>query len=242
VIVATVAGAAAIAVTGSAVAIQRTPFAVASTLSGKHVLPHRIHWLGTPSLPPSEIREVEFLIDGKLSWVEHHSPYTYGYDGNYLVTSWMKPKVHTFTVVAVATNGRRAMIVTRARTAAPKAPPAALAGRWYRTLSPAEARGSGPPGMWRLTIDDVGWRIVAPGRRQGALIDVAYLSSNTLEARGGIASRDHDPLENNPWCDEPFEPVRYRWRVSADQLTLGLVRPRRCDGQSRVWAGAWTRR
>lgn len=239
--VAAVVGAATLAVTGTGLTIQKTSFAVASTLSGKHVLPHRIHWLGTPSLPPSAIREVEFLIDGKPSWVEHHSPYTYGYDGNYLVTSWMKPGLHTFTVVAVATNGRRATIATRARTPAPRPPPSALAGHWHRKLSKAEASGSGPSGIWTLTIDDVGWRMVAPSRRQGALIDVAYLSSNTLEARGGIATRDHDPLENNPWCDEPFEPVRYHWRVTADQLTLTLVRPRRCDGQSRVWAGAWTR-
>jgi hypothetical protein len=239
--VVSVAGAIALAVSASGLAGQSTTFTVASTLSGKRMLPHRIHWLGKPSLRASEIREVDFLIDGKLSWVEHHSPYTYGYDGNYLVTTWMAPGLHTFRVVAVATNGRRATTVSQARTPAPKSPPAELAGHWHRKLSPAEARGSGPPGIWTLAINDVGWRILAPSGRQGALIDVGYLSSNSLEARGGIATRDHDPRENNPWCDEPFAPVRYHWRLTANQLSLTLVPPRRCDGQSRIWAGTWTK-
>jgi hypothetical protein len=239
---ASVAGAITLAATGSGFGGGRATFAVTSTLSGKHVLPHRIHWLGKPTLPASAIREVDFLIDGKLSWVEHHSPYTYGYDGNYLVTSWMKPGLHSFRLVAVATNGRRASTISQARTPAPKPAPPDLAGDWHRELSAAEAHGSGPPGIWTLIIDNVGWRILDPTRRHGALIDVAYLSSNSLEARGGIATRNQDPRENNPWCDEPFEPVRYHSRVTARQLMLTVVPPKRCDGQSSVFSGTWTKR
>lgn len=234
-----IAGAVVVAAAGSAVASRSTTLTVSSTLSHRQVLPHRIRWLGNPSLPPSKIREVDFLIDGRLSWVEHHAPYSYGYDGNYLVTSWMRAGRHAFTVVAVAIDGRRATISTRARTSAPNPPPSALAGSWQRRNSAAT---SGSGGLWTLTVSQVGWRFLDPSRRQGALIDVAYLSPALLEARGGIATRDHDPHENNPWCDEPFEPVRYGWRVAADRLTLTLAGPRRCDSQSRVWAGGWTRR
>jgi hypothetical protein len=240
VVLAALAGA--VAVTGSAIASRTTSFTVSSTLSHKPVLPHRIHWLGKPSLPPSQIREVDFLIDGMRSWVEHHAPYSYGYDGNYLVTSWLRPGLHTFTVVAVASNGRRARISSQAETRPAKAPPAALAGSWHRHLSTADARGSGPAGTWTLTVSSVGWRILDPTRRRGALIDVAYLAKNVIEARGGIATREHDPRENNPWCDEPFQPVRYHWHVAAGRLSLTIAGPRRCDGQSRVWAGDWTRR
>jgi hypothetical protein len=242
VVLAALSGAVAVGATGSAIASRTTSFTVSSTLSQKHVLPHRIHWLGKPSLPPSKIREIDFRIDGRQAWVEHHAPYSYGYDGNYLVTSWMRPGLHTFTVVAVATNGRRARISSRARTGPAKAPPAALAGSWQRQLSAADARGSGPAGVWTLTVSSVGWRILDPTRERGALIDVAYLASNAFEARGGIATRAHDPRENNLWCDEPFEPVRYHWRVAANRLTIALAGPRRCHGQSRVWAGDWTRR
>jgi hypothetical protein len=227
---------------GTPVASRTTTFTISSTLSGRHVLAHRVHWLGKPSLPPSEIRQVDFLIDGRRSWVEHHAPYSYGYDGNYLVTSWMTPGLHTFTVVAVAINGRRATISSRARTSAPKPPPAVLAGSWQRRISAADAGASGRAGVWTLIVSPIGWRFLDPSRRRGALVDVAYLSRNTIEARGGIATRDRDPRENNPWCDEPFQPVRYHRHAAANRLTLTLTGPRRCDGQSRVWAGDWTRR
>ena len=203
------------------------------------MLPHRIHWLGKTSLPSSAIREVEFLIDGRRSWLEHHAPYTYGYDGNYLVTTWLTQGLHTFTVVAVATNGRRATTSSKARTLPPAATPKGLPGSWHRRIAAGEAGTAGGAGIWTLTISAVGWRLLDPSRQRGALIDVGYLSPDILEARGGIATRDHDPRENNPWCDEPFQPVRYHWHVAASRLTLTLAGPRRCDGQSRVWAGVW---
>jgi hypothetical protein len=239
--IAAVGAAVAVVATGSAIASQATTFTVSSTLSRVRLLPHRIHWLGKPSLTPARIREVDFLIDRRRVWVEHHAPYSFGYDGNYLVTSWLKAGAHTFTVVAVATNGRRATVSSRARTSAPKPPPAALAGSWRRRISAAAAGGAGRAGIWTLTVDRVGWRLLDPSRRQGALIDVAYLSQHILEARGGIATRNQDPRENNPWCDEPFQPVRYHWHVAANRLTLRLAGPMRCDGQSRVWAGTWRR-
>jgi hypothetical protein len=234
-------GALAVAASGSALASGSTSFTVSSTLAGKRVLPHRIHWLARPSLPPSQIREVDFLIDGRRAWTEHHAPYSYAYDGNYLVTSWLRPGLHAFTVVAVANDGRRATTSSQARTSSPPAPPATLAGSWTRRVSAAEAGGASRPGTWTLTIDPVGWRLIDPSHARGALVDVAYLTRNTLEARGGIAERDHDPRENNPWCDEPFRSVRYQWRASADRLQLHLDGPKRCDGQANIWTGTWRR-
>jgi hypothetical protein len=215
-------------------------FTVRSTLTGKTVLPHRIHWLGFPSLPPAKVAEVDFLIDGKLSWVEHHAPYTYGYNGNYLVTSWLTPGSHTFTVRAISTAHERASTSTAARVLPAAPPPAALAGSWRRVVTKAEARGSGRPGVWRLTINKIGWQLRDPGGH-GALVDVAYLSSGLLEARGGIATKPQSPHEGNIWCDEPFQPVRYRWSATGGSLALTLAGPKRCDGQSDVWAGDWTR-
>src|SRR5258705_10912688 len=72
------------------------PFGVTSTLDGKTVLPHRIHWIARPS--GASITEVDFLIDGRKAWVERERPYTYGDDGNWLVTSALSPGKHRFTV------------------------------------------------------------------------------------------------------------------------------------------------
>ena len=117
-------------------------------------------------------------------------------------------------------------------------PDGALDGSWKRVVTKAEAGSSGPPGIWRLTVSAVGWRLRDP-RGHGALVDVAYLSAGLLEARGGIATTDRSPQEGNIWCTEPFQPVRYHWAVKSS-LIITLAGPKRCDGQSGVWAGVWT--
>jgi hypothetical protein len=241
--VAAVTATAAVAVTPESHADAQASFTVRSTLAGKKVLPHRIGWLGVPNLPASQIREVEFSIDGRLRWSEGRPPYTYGNDGNYLVTSWLSPGVHRFTVEAASTDGRRATITTRARVVRSPSPPRPLSGRWTRVLTKADVAGAidSAPGRWGLTVDAAGWRLRDPGTH-GAFVDVAYLGAGLLEARGGIYTTLPGPgLEGNVWCDSPFEPVRYRWAVEGDTLTLTLAGTKRCDGQSQVWAGDWTR-
>jgi hypothetical protein len=69
-------------------------FIVTSTLGGKTVPPERIRWLAHPSLPPSEAKEVDFVIDGKLRWIEQRAPYSYEDDGESLVTSWLAHNRH----------------------------------------------------------------------------------------------------------------------------------------------------
>jgi hypothetical protein len=232
-----------IVVSSALAGAKATPFKVRSTLAGRKTLPHRIHWLGVPSIPASKIRKVEFLIDGRVRWVEHSAPYSYGFNGNYLVTSWLTPGVHHFSVRATATDGRRAFSASLAARVGPAAdPPPELAGTWKRTLTQAQA-GRQPSGTWILSVDKVGWTIkVPPGGAN--LIDVAYLSPGLLESRGGVWTKPHpadNPTEGNGWCDEPFQPVRYHWVVEGNTLTMTLAGPKRCDGESTIWAGAWSR-
>lgn len=218
-------------------------FEVTSTLDGKRVLPHRILWLAYPKLPGSKIARVEFLIDGKVRWVERIKPYTYGgHDDpdNYLVTSWLAPGRHRFMVRAVANDGRKATDTVVARVLPSPSPPAELADTgWERNVTQPEA-GDAPAGTWKILIDKVGWSIRDPVGT-GNLIDVAYLSPGLLEARGGIWTRPKNPQQGNGWCEQTNEPVRYRWSVDSDTLTLSLSGPTRCDGQSGVWGGSWTR-
>ena len=217
-----------------ATAQVRGDFPLSSTLEGENVLPHRIRWLGRPALPAGAVAEVAFLIDGRVRWVEHNPPYTYGYDGNYLVTSWLTPGAHRFTVLATAKDGRRATTSTVARVPAAKAPPRQLAGGWIRIVPSGPARGT-----WRLEVNRVGWRFRGPG--VGAFVDVAHLSAGLLEARGGIHTRNRSEQEGNSWCNEPFQAVRYRWSVEGDMLALRRTGENRCDGQHEVWAGEWSR-
>ena len=91
---------------------------VTSTLDGHAVLPHRIHWQAFASTPAGHISKVDYLIDGRLSWVETLTPYFYGRDGNWLVTSFLTSGEHTFTVRAFTPDGRTATDTVKASVAA----------------------------------------------------------------------------------------------------------------------------
>ena len=216
----------------------RLVFKVRSNIAAKNVLGHRLHWVAYPNLPASQIRAVDFLIDGKLRWVEHHAPYSYGYDGNYLVTTWLAPGIHTFRVLAVATDGRKtSTVTTRARVSPSAPPPSALAGRWT-SFHPA---GGAPAGNWSLIVDKVGWRVIDPSGG-GNLIDAAYLTGGQWDLRTGIWTKPHgtSPSEGNGWCEETNKPVRFAWSSNNDTLTLahqGIDG----SGESDILDGKWTR-
>ena len=163
-VLALAAGVLSIAAT-TAASTSGTQFTVTSTLDGKQVLPHRIHWIAMPSLPA--VNAVVFLIDGKLRWDDNATPYYYGGDSdihrNYLVTSWLSPGWHNFTVKA-AIGGHSATDTVRARVVSPPKVPRALAGTWQRKISNSSGaprpgtHGNPtamltPPGRHKITFD-----------------------------------------------------------------------------------------
>jgi hypothetical protein len=158
------------------------PFRITSTLDGKKVLPHRIRWVAHPAIPRSRVAKVEFLIDGKLRWVERKAPYVYGDDTDWLVTSWLTPGPHRFAVRVAPVHGPNATDATTAQV------PVAIA---------------------------------CPRARAAAR----------------VARR-----EGNGWCEDTNEPVRYRWAVTGNQLTLTLAGRKRCGDQATVLSGAGVQR
>ena len=229
------------------------PLSVTSTLDGRSALPHRIRWQAFPGVPATDVSEVDFLIDGKLRWVENNPPYFYGsnygsnlnYQGNYLVTSFLKPGIHRFTVTIVAVGGKTASDMVTATVPVAPAPPAALAGTW-RTFQRQGAAGSGSPptGYWRLVISKVGWQIYDTAGT-GDLLDVAYLQPGLLEIRTGMFTEPpaHNPeLDGNGWCnDDPGQPVRLRWSVTATGLSMRFAGGHGCPGFTGFMTSAWTR-
>jgi hypothetical protein len=216
---------------------------VAATVDGHTSLPHRIHWQAFPSGPSRDVSEVDYLIDGRLRWVEHNAPYFYGGDGNYLVTSLLTPGTHMFTVRAIWADGRTATDTVRAQVSLAPAPPAALAGTWKRYLE--QSGPSAPPsGYWRLVISNVGWEIYDTSGG-GNLLDVAYLSPGLLEIRTGMFTSPGSQLDGNGWCNnEPGPTVRLRYVIHAKMLAFTPIGRRGCGGADYVtgsqWRGAWT--
>jgi hypothetical protein len=270
----TVALAAAAAVVANSIgAAGSTTFKVASTLDGKTVLPHRIHWLGLPKLAPAQVKEVDFLVDGKVRWIEHHPPYVYGDDDGhqhrgYLVTSWLSPGKHRFTVQAVASDGRRASDTVVARVLPTPEVPAELAGTWQRTIDDTSAapkpKSTGdptetltPPGRYQLTFDrrwifDVFPCDTTPCRfneKTGGgneFVSDWTPNATTFRVDGTVTFRvghNTDRLYSaGSWCWRDGPSATYTWNVSGDTLTLAPVGGHdACGIRGFIWSGQWTR-
>jgi len=179
-----------------------TSFTVTSSLDGKTVLPLRSHWIAYPKIDPSQgqITQVDYLIDGYHAWSAHSAPWYYGDNGNWLVTSILKPGLHTFTVRAVVSADKDAVDKFQARVIAPPQPPARLAGRWVH-------------GARTLLIMKTGWGI---GPNQW--VDVKYLPNGNVVLGTLIIDRP----EQAPACG-PNAPARWKVALSANGKRLQLA-------------------
>jgi hypothetical protein len=219
---------------------------VSSTLDGITSLPHGVQWIVTPGVPIADVAEVDFLIDGSLAWVEYKSPYVYGDDGNWLVTTFLTPGEHTFTVRVISIAGKSATRSASATTSAPPPPPAALAGVWTRTVTAADMRKStsgmpGPLGVWRLMIVAAGWELLDPQGNKG-LFDVAYLPGG-LEMRPTIEYPPFPNTNNGGFCanTDPIFDWTYAVGRGGRTLTLHPKGQDPCGDRAAILEGTWTR-
>ncbi len=250
-----------------------SPFKVTSTLDGKTVLPHRIRWIGSTTIPDSQVTHVDFLIDGVLrwTWIGKEVPYVYGgHEGGgshpaYLVTSFLAPGRHRFTVRAVAKDGRVAADTVTARVLPAPVVPSQLAGMWTRAIpdtSGAPAPGSPgnptstltPAGSWTLVFDKRWIETRFPGpfdaktsgnTGSGWILDSDWTPGATTFAVADAISIQ--PLVDNSqrgcsWCHWDGPAATYSWSVSGDTLTLAPIGGHdACGVRGFVWAGTWTR-
>ena len=250
-------------------AATSTPFKVSSTLDGKTVLPHRIHWLGYPSLAHADVVKVEFLIDGKLAWVEHSAPYVYGSDDNgrnegYLVTSWLTPGQASIRRPRNRKGWNHCNRHSRrsrppgSRTASSALGNLGADDRWRRG---AEARLRRQPNqhtrrVWTLAHQlrkALGTRL-RPGKfvypkSNSTGIGFVFLDDYTATAtRINVAGevifhKSSDKLaEGGWWCYPERTGRRLQLVGQRDTLTLAPVGGRdACAVRGFVWSGQWTR-
>ena len=256
-------------VSATSVARPTSTFTVRSTIDGMTVLPHHIHWLGRTNLKPSQIKEVDFLIDGRLAWVEHQAPYVYGSDENgrregYLVTSWLSPGTHRFAVRAKARDGSTATDTVVARVLPAPAPPAALAGTWARTVDVSGAPKPGSPGnptstiiapgRWTITFEKRWVHDQAPGKfvfpksnddgTGFVFLDDYSATPTRINVTGEVIMHQFsDKLaEGGWWCWPSGPPAAYSWSIDGDTLTLTPIGGHdACTVRGVVWSGQWTR-
>jgi hypothetical protein len=245
----------------SAAAVNATGFRVTSSLDGKKVLPLRTRWLAYPKLPPAQIKEVDFVIDGKLRWVEQAAPYNFGGDDlhghlGFLITTWLSTGRHTFTARALAKSGRKAIDTVTVRVLPAPEPPTDLAGTWTRTVTQADLKKAGPQpppaGVWRLVFDRVGaWELAkgggvvsqfdAAGDVIHAFAPIQMVPRSTGGGPGTIVRfGNHVAVGGGTDCREDGPFGSYSWSVSGNQLTLTAVKEP-CGNRRAIWEGVWTR-
>jgi hypothetical protein len=259
--------AAPLALAGSASA-AKPHVTIRSSIDGKTVLPHRLHWIGRPSLSSGTVVEVDFLIDGRLAWVEKKAPYVYGDDDGahvgYLVTSWLAPGKHRFAVTAIAGNGSKATRIVTARVTARPDLPAGLAGTWQRSVtdtSAAPAAGSPgnptqtytPAGTYTMVIKPSEVQVRFPGTYRlpasdntgaGWILDSDYsVVGPVLHAAGPVTFAPfRGQAEYGWWCYPDGPSGDYTWSVAGDTLTLTPASGADpCGIRGFIWAGQWTR-
>src|SRR5262245_608718 len=254
-----VAALAAVLVSSAAARTSAPPLRVTSNLDGKKVLPLRSRWLAYPNVTSAKIRQVDFLIDGKVRWTEHYRPYNYGSDDRhghlgFLITTWLSPGVHRFTARAVPTVGRPATDTAVARVLPAPTPPAGLAGTWTRNVTPDEVKkatsGEGPPtGVWKLVFDRVGAWVLDP---LGSGVVEEYDATSTgihayapiqmapfEDGMGGVARFGHHGIGGTV-CNYDGTVGNWGGSVSGDQLTL-TASEETCGDRRAIWEGTWTR-
>jgi hypothetical protein len=247
----------ALATTGNA------PFTVTSTLDGAKVLPLRLRWIAHPRIAMSKVAEVDVLVDGTLRWVEHTAPYYYGGDHNgsdpgFLVTTFLTPGEHVFTVRAKGSSGNNATDSVTARVLPAPTPPASLAGTWTRTMTTQDQKKSSPQygtdnvppaGVWHLVFDSVGaWELDPVHTGLVTEYDVvgnvihAYAPiamTPCSDASCGVSRFGHHHIGGVDCTDAgPFG--SYRWSVSGSELTLTAIHEP-CGQRRAIWEGTWKR-
>ncbi len=247
------------------------PFQVKSTLDGKTVLPHHIHWYATA--PGTKVRTVDFLIDGKLRWTQKKPPYIYGdqeddfktANRGYLVTSFLTPGLHHFTVRVTATSGQKADDTVTARVLPAPQPAATLKGTWQRTIDPAGAPKPGSPGApadtptpagtYKLVLDSRWIQTRNPGTFTHGSVDnntgLGYIQDTdwvpgptTFQVWGAVSWRPFSDYlaEEGTWCLPWGGPqATYHWSVTGNTLTLTPVGSDPCRVRQFIWTGQWTR-
>ena len=252
---------AALGATGRSSAAGAGSFGITSSLDGRTSLPFRIRWIATPTgdTPTGDsVTTVDFLIDGKLIWIEHAAPYVFGGDDNganegFLITTWLTPGSHQFTAQATTANGETASDTVNATVEQPPLPPAPLRGFWTRTVTKADLEKAGlappPAGRWKLIFDRVGaWHLDPLGSGlaneyavEGHVIHVyaPIQMAPFHDGFGGISKYGHHDIGGND-CTNAGPFGSYHWSVSANKLVLKAIQEG-CGDRRAIWEGTWTK-
>jgi hypothetical protein len=183
------------------------------------------------------IDHVEFLLDGKVAWIEHNAPYTFNDDGNALMPWVLTPGSHELAVNVVTASGVAASAQVAVTTDRAPVPAALLDRKFVRTMP---AGGQMPGGDWHLRFGVDGVVIVDDPEGGGANEGFRAAADGTMSLYGP-ANWVEPVARQGSFCDYAEGAVAMRWEVTGSELTLSSGdHPDPCPDRAFLFAGTWT--
>ena len=182
---------------------------VTMTIADHARLTRAVPWQVTISAADATVREVDFLIDGRQTWVEQEPPYSFDDDGQ-LLTPWLLGNGrHILTARAVMGTGATADATAHVVVGTHVAGNTEVAGTYRRTVTRSDQQraepyrvpskgafgNESPTGTWTIHIRPNGEIVgVDPaGDTANPFIEPFTLSGSTMRLYGPALWRQPDP-------------------------------------------------
>jgi hypothetical protein len=227
---------------------------VSSSIREGSELTDPVRWRAQLSgVSTADVSEVRFMVDGQVEHVEGLEPYQFAGDHNLLLPGTLGPGSHTFAVDVRLLDGRRLTAASTANVSRHADPvPAAVVGRWTRTVTPAEVARTEefrnpeygeplPVGRWTAKIGADGVaRYTDPRRRSDSLTvgQVRFEPGGRLIVGGEVPNF---PGAEGSFCPDTVPTGDYRWSVEDGALVVEVIDDRECADRNSFWNGKFRR-
>jgi len=215
-----------------------------SSMSDRATLAGSLQWTAVPAgvRSPDPVARVDFLLDGRRRWTDHHVPFVFNGDHNALHPWILARGGHRLAVRLVTTLGKTASTASQVTVAATPAVPSALAGRWTRRLTAADipraARRTLPTGVWHARFARDGVVFFAGPRGAAGTEAFTAIRTGLIALAGPVLWLAPGPRRGDLCEAERFAP--YGWQVHGSALTLTTRHDGRCSNRAALFGGTWT--
>jgi hypothetical protein len=228
---------------------QPAVWSVTSSIVDGATLAAPTRWSAEPvGPPPGGLDRIEFLIDGKLLWVERHAPFVFNNDGNYLYPYVFARGAHQLIARAVSASGEQ--VTTTANVQMTQTPPKIPRALQATLEGPRQPSGHRPqPGArrpaasrWRPSVE-VRWQRPRAGHAAEARSGwpLRLLGERTRRARPRRTRQLADAQSSyDGICHGDQTLGRYRWKIRHGALMLKVINDP-CRLRAASLAGRWGR-
>ncbi len=223
---------------------------VSSSIPDGAKLRGALRWTAKPD-SDADVAKVDFLIDGKPRWTEHHAPYVFNDDKQLLATWLLGPGPHTLAVRAETIDGKTAQSAARVTVSDPPTVPDALVGTFERRVTQNDIRRTAsepgrdpsepaPTGVWTLHVGRNGLISVDDPGGGGTNEAITATASGKLKMWGPANwLGPPDRIGLGGFCGP--EPVgSLDWRSGGGNATVSGTSG--CADRDAIFVGQWMRR